>query len=72
MKSLTPNIFNLISRAVNTHGTFEPSRISYLFEEDLTQKQYDAVIPFLQWCHDNGKPFGKGNYNERYQEYLNR
>ena len=72
MKSLTINIFNLISRAVNTHGTFEPSKISYLFEEDLTVKQYDAVIPFLQWCHDNGKPFGKGNYNERYQEYLKR
>ena len=72
MKNLTASIYTLIARAINTHGTYNPSLISYLFEEDLTPKQYDAVIPFLQWCHDNGKMFGKGNYNERYMEFVNK
>jgi len=72
MKILTQHIYTLIARAINIRGSYEPSEISYFFEEDLTSKQYDAVIPFLQWCHDNNKKFGKGNYQERYQEYLNR
>jgi hypothetical protein len=72
MKNLTASIYTLIARAINIHGSYNPSEISYLFEADLTFKQYDAVIPFLQWCHDNNKMFGKGNYQERYQEYLNK
>ena len=72
MNNLKKSIYTLIARAINTHGTYNPSKISYLFEEDLTSTQYNAVIPFLQWCHDKGKMFGPGNYNERYQEYLNK
>ena len=70
MKKLSAKVYQAISRGVNMIGTFNPSEISFIFEEDLTVKQYDAVIPFLQWCHDNDKPFGRGNYNERYQEFL--
>ena len=70
MRKLSAEIYRLISSAVNTHGTYEPSEITYLFEEQMTSAQYDAVVPFLQWCHDTGKHFGKGNYQERYQEYL--
>jgi tRNA A37 threonylcarbamoyltransferase TsaD len=72
MKNLTQNLYTLISRGINTHGTYDPSVISYTFEEEMTAKQYDAIVPFLQWCHDNGKMFGRANYSERYQEYLNR
>ena len=69
MKTLTTEIYRLISKAINAHGTYEPSEICYLFEEDLTTGQYNAIVPFLQWCHDNQKFFGVGNYKERYQEY---
>jgi len=72
MLSLSPPLYTFIARAINTHGTYNPSVISYLFEEDLTSNQWNNIIPFLQWCHDNDKTFGKGNYNERYREFLNR
>lgn len=70
MRTLSAELYRLMASAINTHGTYEPSEISYLFEEQMTGKQYDTTIPFLQWCHDTGKHFGKGNYQERYQEYL--
>lgn len=71
MKVLTLNIYNLISRGINAHGTYDPAVISYMFEEELTFKEYTAVTAFLSWCHATGKLFGRGNYAERYQEYLN-
>lgn len=69
MKTLSKGIYRLIARAINVHGTCEPSVICYAFEEDLTHQQYNAIVPFLQWCHDNQKFFGVGNYVERYAEY---
>ena len=70
MRTLSQPIYTLLARAINTHGTYDPAVISYLFEEDLTAKQYAAVIPFLQWCHTTGLLFGRGNYTERYTQYL--
>jgi hypothetical protein len=70
MKQLSQRLYTLISKAVNIEGTFNPDEILYLFEEDLTSKEYAVVVPFLKWCHENNKGFGKSNYNERFQEYL--
>jgi hypothetical protein len=70
MKALSLNMYGILSDAVKTHGTYNPSEISYLFEEQLTYNQYNHIIPFLQWCHDTGNFFGRGNYAERYLQWL--
>jgi hypothetical protein len=61
--------YSHISRGVKTHGTCNPEEIMYIFEEDLYLDEYHAIEDFLQWCHDNDKAFGHGNYEERWAEF---
>ena len=69
MKKLGVRLYRLISNAVSIEGTFDPKQISYLFEESLTVSQYKEVDAFLTWVHLNNKPFGSGNYEQRFAEF---
>lgn len=61
--------YSLISRGVKTHGSYDPNEIFYMFEEELYTDEVDEISDFLQWCHDNKKYFGHGNYEERFAEF---
>ena len=69
-KTFPYRLYEKISRAVKISGTFKPSENMYQIEEELTSDEYEFVYSFLQWCHENGKTFGRGNYQEIYKEYL--
>lgn len=68
--TLGENLYNVISRAINTEGSYDPTQISYLYEESLTNEENEKVDGFLFWCYGEGKSFGRGNYEKVYQEYL--
>ena len=67
---LGQRLYDHIARGAKIMGTLQPSEIMYVFEEELTPLECDLVQGFLQWCHDNGKKFGHGNYEARFLEYL--
>jgi len=69
MKKLGVRNYTLISQAVKSVGTFNPDEILFIFEEELYINEAEEVEAFLQWCHDNGKMFGSGNYEERFAEF---
>ncbi len=68
--TLGSRLHEIISRGIKMHGTFNPDRILYVFEESLTGPEVERIVPFLQWCHDRQMPFGHGNYEARYTQFL--
>ena len=62
-------LYALVSRALKITGTYNPAETLPLIEEDLTVEDALTMRAFLQWCHDTGKGFGHGNYNERFAEW---
>lgn len=70
MKKLGQRNYLLISKGVNTFGTFNPNEIFFLFEEDLYVSEFRTIWNFLDWVHNNGKMFGSGNYEEVFKEFL--
>lgn len=85
MKQLGERNYLLISEAIKGSGSYDPSENFYWFEESLYMHEADTIWKFLQWCHEGGtKPhpvhglpipnrgFGRGNYEERFKEFLNR
>ena len=72
MKKLGRANYILISRGVGAGGTFNPKEIFYAFEEELYTNEYQEIWDFLEWCHNNNKQFGSGNYEERFAEFKNR
>lgn len=69
MDKLGEGNYALISRGVKTVGTYNPDEILFMFEEDLYTDEYEEIIDFLKWCHENNKGFGHGNYEERFSEF---
>lgn len=69
MQVLGKRNYALISRGAKTCGTLEPSEMMFVFEEELYINEADEIEEFLQWCHDNDKHFGHGNYEERFAEF---
>jgi hypothetical protein len=63
--------YALISRGVKSWGTYDPAEIFCFFEEHLYVDEASEIREFLQWCHDNDKHFGSGNYEERFREFKN-
>ncbi len=61
--------YTLISMAVKSMGTFDPDKILVMFEEELYVDECIEVTEFLQWCHDNNKTFGHGNYEYIFAEF---
>jgi len=70
MKELGRTNYVLIVQAVKCQGTFDPQEIFFMFEEQLYIHEADTVWDFLEWCHENDKAFGHGNYEEVFQEFL--
>lgn len=70
MKRLGSRNYTLISEALKITGSYDPKETMYIFEESLYVHQSDTIRDFLQWCHDNSKGFGRGNYEERFSEFL--
>ncbi len=64
--------FTLISRGLKTKGTFDPDKILFMFEEELYTDECEEIEEFLQWCHDNNKTFGHGNYEYIFSEFKNK
>lgn len=69
MKKLGNRNYKLIKSGVQAHGTYDPDEIMYFFEEELYVDEYDEVYDFLEWVHENDKPFGGGNYEEVFFEF---
>ena len=74
--------YTLISSGIKSSGSYDPNKIFPYFEEQLYVTESQQIFDFLQWVHE-GEPitrhgmtmtsraFGSGNYEERFQEYLN-
>jgi len=71
MKKLGFYNYTMISEGVKTIGTFNPEKIFFIFEEDLYVNESDTIYAFLNWCHQNNRTFGSGNYEEMFQKFLN-
>ncbi len=69
MTKLGDRNYALISIGAKTFGTYEPAVMMGIFEEQLYIDEAGEIQAFLQWCHDNGKCFGHGNYEERFAEF---
>ncbi len=69
MKILGDRNYALIEIGAKGCGTYEPCEILPFFEEQLYIDEAEEVTAFLQWCHDNDKAFGHGNYEERFAEF---
>ena len=81
MTMLGDRNYALISEALKCEGSFDPSRILFIFEERLYIHEGEMIEEFLQWVvdgefkeiHGSYQPirgFGHGNYEERFQEFL--
>jgi hypothetical protein len=70
MTKLGDRNYTLISQGAKTCGTLDPNEIFPVFEESLYVDEWEEIFAFLQWCHNNDKPFGHGNYEERFAEWL--
>ncbi len=69
MKKLGERNYMLIKSGVKTHGTYDPDKILYIFEENLYCDEIGEICDFLKWCHTNGKHFGSGNYEDVFKEF---
>jgi hypothetical protein len=69
MKRLGRHRYALIAQACKACGTYDPDVIMGMFEEHLTLGEASLIRAFLGWCHDMGKTFGHGNYEERWAEW---
>ena len=69
-KTFPYRLYEKMSRAVKSSGTFDPDDNMFRIEEELTGNEFIVINAFLYWCHKNKKEFGSGNYNERYEEFL--
>ena len=70
MKQLGELNYYKISQGVKCEGSYDPKLISCYFIEDLYVDEVDTILDFLQWCHDNNKTFGRGNYEEVFSDFL--
>ena len=69
MLKLGDRNYTLISEGAKTFGTWNPSEILCVFEEQLYVDEAEEIIDFLQWMHDNDKTLGHGNYEEVFAEF---
>jgi len=58
----------LMRDACKTTGTLNPDENLPLFEEYLTEAEYDEVRAFYQWCVDNNRTFGH-NIQSVYRQF---
>ena len=70
MTKLGDRNYTLISMGCKTTGTYEPDECLGPVEEQMYIEELPTIQAFLQWCHDTGKAFGHGNYEERFAEWL--
>lgn len=70
MKTLSKRLYGLIEMGVKMTGTYDPDVTLGAFEEQLTFPEAKEIGAFLRWCHENGKAFGHGNYQERFAEFI--
>jgi len=82
MTELGERNYELIREGVRCEGSYDPNEIYFMFEERLYTHEAETIWNFLDWVH-NGKKvkkygrmiseraFGRGNYEERFQEFLN-
>lgn len=73
MKKFSFRLFAIISSGVKATGSYNPDEIMPFFEEQLTFAEVKALEPFFRWIEEDRShhSFGIGNYQQRYQEYLN-
>ena len=69
MEKLGERNYTLLSEALKTTGTCNPDECLYVVEESLYVDEIEEITKFLHWCHVNDKPFGHGNYEERFKEF---
>jgi hypothetical protein len=66
--------YALVVQGVKTEGTYDPNEIFYIFEEQLYVHESSTIFNFLEWVHEDtpNRAFGHGNYEERFQTFLNK
>lgn len=69
MNQLGDRNYVLIERGAKMFGTLEPDRILPAFEESLYIDEAEEVVAFLQWCHNNGRTIGHGNYEQVFADF---
>lgn len=74
-KTKFPNIlgghlYTLLSMAIKTTGSYNPSDTMFFIEEQLTEDECDLAYAFLTFVYKNDLAFGSGNYEEVYSLFL--
>lgn len=69
-KHLTPKLRTLLLMAAKDHGTYDPEVCLVSIEEQFNRADQETAIPFLAWVHEHNRPFGHGNIDARYREFL--
>ena len=69
MNRLGDRNYTLISGGAKVFGSLDPDEIMDYFYEELYVHEADEIYAFLKWCHENNKPFGHGNYEQRFAEF---
>lgn len=67
MFSKENSLWRMLHRAIKTTGNYDDA-LGYI-EEDLTHDEYTEFKNFLQWCTDNDRDFGSGNYYDVYLDF---
>jgi hypothetical protein len=70
MTQLGERNYQLISDAMKTVGFNDPDEtLEYSFESFYCN-EWETIKSFIHWLHKSGRPFGSGNYEDRFSEYL--
>ena len=70
MKKLGEKNYALLTLAIKTTGSYDPAETMYICEEQMYVHEIDTITKFMQWCHDNNKGFGHGNYEKVFSEFI--
>lgn len=68
MRSIPHHLYLILALGCKTMGR-DAAGIMGFIEEDLTPHEFETLSAFVNWSITNDKPFGHGNYNERFAEW---
>lgn len=73
MNQLGDRNYTLISDGIKSCDSFNPDICFVYFEEQLYMDEADEIEAFLRWVHEDelNRAFGSGNYEQRFQQFLN-
>lgn len=70
MLELSDRNYLMLSDALKTCGGNADDIIDYCME-DFYVHEYEILTKFIKWCESEDRWFGRANYQQVFQEFLN-